>query len=45
MIPVVLLPAANLILMSSFTRIIDGASRVSVTVDGVSQIVRWVSKR
>jgi hypothetical protein len=45
MIPIVLLPAADLVLMSSFTRSIDGASRVSATVDGVSQIVRRVSKR
>jgi hypothetical protein len=45
MIPVVLLPAADLVLMSSFTRSIDGVSRVPATVDGVSQIVRWVSKR
>jgi hypothetical protein len=36
MIPVVLLPAADLVLMPSFTRSIDGASRVSTTVDGVS---------
>jgi hypothetical protein len=36
MIPIVLLPAADLVLMLSFTRSVDGASRVSVTVDGVS---------
>jgi hypothetical protein len=36
MIPVVLLPATNLVLVLSFTRSIDGASRVSATVDGVS---------
>jgi hypothetical protein len=36
MIRVVLLPAADLVLMSPFTRSIDRASRVSATVDGVS---------
>jgi hypothetical protein len=36
MIPVVLFLAADLVLMPSFTRSIDGASRVSATVDGVS---------
>jgi hypothetical protein len=36
MIPVVLLLAADLVFVPSFTRSIDGASRVSVTVDGVS---------
>jgi hypothetical protein len=36
MIPVVLLPAADLVLMSSFTRSIDGASRIPTTVDSVS---------
>jgi hypothetical protein len=36
MIPVVLLPAADLILMPSFTRSIDGASRVPTAVDSVS---------
>jgi hypothetical protein len=36
MIPVVLLPAANLVLMPSFTRSIDGASRVPMAVDSVS---------
>jgi hypothetical protein len=45
MIPIVLLPAADLVLMSSFTGSIDEASRVPATVDGVSQIVRRVSKR
>jgi hypothetical protein len=43
MIPVVLLPAADLV--PSLMRSIDGASRVSAAVDGVSQIVRRVSKR
>jgi hypothetical protein len=36
MIPIVLLPAVDLVLMSSFTRSVDGASRVPATVDGVS---------
>jgi hypothetical protein len=36
MIPVVLLPAADLVLMTSFTRSVDGASRVPATIDGVS---------
>jgi hypothetical protein len=44
MIPVVLLLAADLVLVPSFTRSIDGALRVSVIVDGVLQIVRRVSK-
>jgi hypothetical protein len=35
-VPVVLFPAADLVLMSSFTRGIDGALRVPVAVDGVS---------
>jgi hypothetical protein len=35
MIPVVLLPAADLVLMPSFTRSIDGASRVLTTVDSM----------
>jgi hypothetical protein len=35
-VPVVLFPAADLVLMSSFTRGIDGALRVPATVDGVS---------
>jgi hypothetical protein len=45
MIPVVLLSVVDLVLVSSFTRSIDGAPRVSATVDGVSQIVRRVSER
>jgi hypothetical protein len=36
MIPVVFLPAADLVLMLTFVRSIDGASRVSATVYGVS---------
>jgi hypothetical protein len=36
MIPVVFLLAADLVLVPSFTRSIDGASRVSATVDGMS---------
>jgi hypothetical protein len=45
MIPVVFLPVAYLVLMLSFTRSIDGAPRVSATVDGMSQVVRRVSER
>jgi hypothetical protein len=36
MIPIVLLPSANLVFMPPFARSIDGASCVSTTVDGVS---------
>jgi hypothetical protein len=35
-VPVVLFPTADLVLMSSFTRGVDGASRVTATVDDVS---------
>jgi hypothetical protein len=35
-VPVVLFPAADLVLVSSFMRGIDGAPRVPATVDGVS---------
>jgi hypothetical protein len=35
-VPVVLFPAVDLVLVSSFTRGVDGASRVPATVDGVS---------
>jgi hypothetical protein len=35
-IPVVLFPAADLVLVPPFSRSIDGASRVSATIDGVS---------
>jgi hypothetical protein len=45
MIPVVLVPAVDLVLVPSFTRSIDGASRVSATVDGVSQIVRCLGEQ
>jgi hypothetical protein len=45
MISVILLPTANFVLMPPFARSIDRASRVSATVDGVSQIVRRVSER
>jgi hypothetical protein len=45
MIPVVLFPAEDLVLMPSFTRSVDGAPRVSASVDGVSQIGRRVSER
>jgi hypothetical protein len=36
MIPVVLFPAADLVLMPPFTRSVDGTSCVPATVDGVS---------
>jgi hypothetical protein len=36
MVSVVLFPAMDLVLVSSFTRSIDGAPRVPATVDGVS---------
>jgi hypothetical protein len=36
LVPVALFPAADLVLVSSFTRGVDGVSRVPVTVDGVS---------
>jgi hypothetical protein len=36
MVPVVLFPSTDFVLVSSFTRSIDGASRVPTTVDGVS---------
>jgi hypothetical protein len=36
MIPVILLPTTDLVLMPSFTRSVDGASRIPATVDGVS---------
>jgi hypothetical protein len=36
MIPVILLPAADLVLMPSFTRSIDGASQIPAAIDGVS---------
>jgi hypothetical protein len=45
MIPVVLLPAADLVLMPPFARSIDRTPRVPATVDGVPQIVRRVSER
>jgi hypothetical protein len=35
-VPVVLFPAADFILVSSFSRGVDGASRVPATVNGVS---------
>jgi hypothetical protein len=36
MIPIILFSTPNLVLMSSFTRSIDGASCVPPTIDGVS---------
>jgi hypothetical protein len=38
MVPIVLLSAPYVILMSSFARSVDGAPRISPTVDGVPQI-------
>jgi hypothetical protein len=35
-VPVVLFPAADLVLMSSFKRGVDGALRVPAAIDGVS---------
>jgi hypothetical protein len=35
-VPVVLFPVADLVLVSSFTRGIDGAPRIPATVDGMS---------
>ena len=45
MIPIILLSAPNLILMSSFAQSIDGAPRVPPTVDGVPYIARRMSER
>jgi hypothetical protein len=45
MVPIVLLSASYLILMSSFTRGVDGAPRIPPTVDGVPQIARGMSER
>jgi hypothetical protein len=36
MVPVVLFPATDLVLVSSFMRSIDGAPLIPATVDGVS---------
>jgi hypothetical protein len=44
MVLVVLFSATDLVLVSSFTRGLDGAPRVPANVDGVSQIVRRVSE-
>jgi hypothetical protein len=43
MIPVVFLPTPYLIFMSSVAQSADGASRVSSTIDGVTQVVRRMS--
>jgi hypothetical protein len=45
MIPVILFSATDLILVSSFARSVDGASRVLSTVDGVSQVARRMGER
>jgi hypothetical protein len=44
MIPIVFLPVPYLVFVSSFARSIDGAPRVSPTVDGMSQIARGMSE-
>jgi hypothetical protein len=44
-IPVILFSAADLVLVSSFARSVDGASCVPPTVDGVSQVARRMSER
>jgi hypothetical protein len=44
MVPIVLLSMSYLVLMSSFTRSVDGAPRVPPTVDGVPQIAWGMSE-
>jgi hypothetical protein len=44
MVPIVFLPVPYLIFVSSVARSVDGAPRVSPTVDGVSQIARGMSE-
>jgi hypothetical protein len=44
MVPIVLLPAPYLVFVSSVARSIDGAPRVSSTVDGMSQIAWGMSE-
>jgi hypothetical protein len=44
MISIVLLPVPYLIFMPSVARSADGASCVSLTVDGVTQVVRRMSE-
>jgi hypothetical protein len=44
MVLIVFLPVPYLIFVSSVARSVDGAPRVSPTVDGVSQIARGMSE-
>jgi hypothetical protein len=44
MVLIVLLSTSYLILMSPFAQSIDGASRISPTVDGVPQISQGMSE-
>jgi hypothetical protein len=44
-VPVIFFPVPNLVLVSSFTRGVDGAPCVSPTVDGVSYVARRMSER
>jgi hypothetical protein len=44
MIPIVLLPVPYLVFVPSFTQSIDGAPRISPTVDGMSQIAWGMSE-
>jgi hypothetical protein len=43
MVPIILLPAPYLVFVSSVARSVDGASHVSPTVDGVSQVAQGMS--
>jgi hypothetical protein len=45
MVPVILLPTPYLVLVSSVPRSIDGAMRVSPTIDGVLHVARGMSNR
>jgi hypothetical protein len=43
MVSIILLPVPYLVFMLSVARSVDGASRVSPTVDGMSQVARGMS--
>jgi hypothetical protein len=43
MVPIILLLAPYLVFVSSVARSVDGAPRVSLAVDGVSQVARGMS--
>jgi hypothetical protein len=45
MVPIVLLPAPYLVFMSSVARSVDGAPRISPTVDGMSHVARGMRER